>query len=77
MFNIRLYRVNFNKASVQKISITILRSKKNISINSNTLVTLQKFFKKNCTSHTSMSQTKNNINAVAIKITANIMQHAN
>ncbi|MCS1339053.1 hypothetical protein NX036_16895, partial [Escherichia coli] len=39
-----------------------------------TLVTLQKFFEEDCTSHTGMSQTEDNINAVAMKITADIMQ---
>ncbi|VFT07044.1 pentapeptide repeat-containing protein [Escherichia coli] len=45
-------------------------------IDSDTLVTLQKFFEEDCTSHTGMSQTEDNINAVAMKITADIMQHA-
>ncbi|ELJ7521181.1 pentapeptide repeat-containing protein, partial [Escherichia coli] len=76
MFNIRLYRVNFDEASVQGMGITILRGEENISINSDTLVTLQKFFEEDCTSHTGMSQTEDNINAVAMKITADIMQHA-
>ncbi|HGU2413436.1 TPA: pentapeptide repeat-containing protein, partial [Escherichia coli] len=45
-------------------------------INSDTLVTLQKFFEEDCTSHTGMSQTENNTHEVAMKITADIMQHA-
>lgn len=77
MFNIHLYHINFNKTNIQKINITILHGKKNISINNNTLITLQKFFKKNYTSHTNMSQTKNNINTITMKITTNIIQHTN
>ena len=76
MFNIRLYRVNFDEASVQGMGITILRGEENISINSDILVTLQKFFEEDCTSHTDMSQTEDNIHAVAMKITADIMQDA-
>ena len=76
MFNIRLYRVNFDEASVQGMGITILRGEENISINSDTLVTLQKFFEEDCTSHTGMSQTEDNIHAVAMKITADIMRDA-
>ena len=76
MFNTRLYRVNFDEASVQGMGISILRGEENIPINSDTLVTLQKFFEEDCTSHTGMSQTEDNINAVAMKITADIMQHA-
>ncbi|MCV4938897.1 pentapeptide repeat-containing protein, partial [Escherichia coli] len=48
----------------------------NIPIDSDILVTLQKFFEEDCTSHTGMSQTEDNIHAVAMKITADIMQHA-
>ncbi|EFH3087399.1 pentapeptide repeat-containing protein, partial [Escherichia coli] len=76
MFNTRLYRVNFDEASVQGMGISILRGEENIPIDSDTLVTLQKFFEEDCTSHTGMSQTEDNINAVAMKITADIMQHA-
>ncbi|HBD0108019.1 TPA: pentapeptide repeat-containing protein, partial [Escherichia coli] len=56
--------------------ISILRGEENIPIDSDTLVTRQKFFEEDCTSHTGMSQTEDNINAVAMKITADIMQHA-
>ena len=49
---------------------------RSISINSDILVTLQKFFEEDCTSHTDMSQTEDNIHAVAMKITADIMQDA-
>lgn len=76
MFNTRLYRVNFDEASVQGMGISILRGEENIPIDSDTLVTLQKFFEEDCTSHTGMSQTEDNINAAAMKITADIMQHA-
>ncbi len=76
MFNTRLYRVNFDEASVRGMGISILRGEENIPIDSDTLVTLQKFFEEDCTSHTGMSQTEDNINAVAMKITADIMQHA-
>ncbi|EEQ6326621.1 TPA: T3SS effector pentapeptide repeat protein EspX5, partial [Escherichia coli] len=76
MFNTRLYRVNFDEASVQGMGISILRGEENIPINSDTLVTLQKFFEEDCTSHTGMSQTENNTHEVAMKITADIMQHA-
>ncbi|HEI3465563.1 TPA: pentapeptide repeat-containing protein, partial [Escherichia coli] len=76
MFNTRLYRVNFDEANVQGMGITILREEENIPINSDTLITLQKFFEEDCTSHTGMSQTEDNIHAVAMKITAAIMQHA-
>ncbi len=44
MFNTRLYRVNFEEANVQGMGITILREEENIPINSDTLITLQKFF---------------------------------
>ncbi|MGU4336007.1 pentapeptide repeat-containing protein, partial [Escherichia coli] len=76
MFNIRLYRVNFDEASVQGMGITILRGEENISINSDILVTLQKFFEEDCATHTGMSQTEDNLHAVAMKITADIMQDA-
>ncbi|HGB9884797.1 TPA: pentapeptide repeat-containing protein, partial [Escherichia coli] len=55
---------------------TILRGEENISINSDILVTLQKFFEEDCATHTGMSQTEDNLHAVAMKITADIMQDA-
>jgi hypothetical protein len=76
MFNTRLYRVNFDEANVQGMGISILREEENIPINSDTLITLQKFFEEDCTSHTGMSQTEDNIHAVAMKITADIMRDA-
>ncbi|BEC67772.1 hypothetical protein VEE56_40300 [Escherichia coli] len=63
-------------ASVQGMGITILRGEENISINSDILVTLQKFFEEDCATHTGMSQTEDNLHAVAMKITADIMQDA-
>lgn len=76
MFNICFYCVNFDEASVQGMGITIFCGEENIFINSDTLVTLQKFFEEDCTFYTGMLQTEDNINAVAMKITADIMQHA-
>ena len=58
------------------MGISILREEENIPINSDTLITLQKFFEEDCTSHTGMSQTEDNLHAVAMNITADIMQHA-
>ncbi|EIY5673824.1 pentapeptide repeat-containing protein, partial [Escherichia coli] len=52
------------------------RGEENIPINSDTLVTLQKFFEEDCATHTGMSQTEDNLHAVAMNITADIMQHA-
>ena len=73
MFNTRLYRVNFDEATIGGYCDY---PGGNISIDSDTPVTRQKFFEEDCTSHTGMSQTEDNINAVAMKITADIMQHA-
>lgn len=76
MFNTRLYRVNFDEASVQEWAFPFSVGRKISPLIVIPLVTLQKFFEEDCTSHTGMSQTEDNINAVAMKITADIMQHA-
>ena len=56
------------------MGITILREEENIPINSDILINTTEIFEEDCATHTGMSQTEDNIHAVAMKITADIMQ---